>query len=131
MDVFSREKRSEVMSKIRSRWTKPEIILHNHLKGAKIRHEMHPALPGSPDIALKDAKVAIFVDGCFWHKCPKCYREPSSNREYWLPKIEANVRRDRRNSLALKRSGYAVIRLWEHEIRKYPRSCTDRICSIL
>lgn len=75
-----------------------------------------PKIPGSPDIILRDKKVAIFVHGCFWHKCPKCYREPKSNKEYWLPKIKRNVRRDERNAAMLRRGGWKVVKLWEHEI---------------
>lgn len=78
---------------------------------------MHPKLPGNPDILLKDTKTAIFLHGCFWHKCPKCYKAPKSNKEYWLPKIQRNVDRDKKNAKILKSQGYTVIVVWEHEIK--------------
>ena len=118
MDRMSKEARSKLMSSIRSRWTKPERKLHNCLKGHKIRHEMHPKMAGSPDAILKDRRIAIFVDSCFFHKCPKCYTEPQTNRKYWIPKIEANVRRDRRDTRVLRKAGWKVIRIWEHELKK-------------
>jgi len=61
-------------------------------------------------------KVCIFVDGCFWHKCPKCYKEPNSNRSYWIPKLDKNIIRDKKQNKLLKKEGWKVIRIWEHEI---------------
>lgn len=106
------------MSRIRSKWTLPERKIHNFLKGHKIKHEMHPDIEGSPDIILKKRKIAIFIHGCFWHKCPKCYREPKSNKKYWLPKIEKNVKRDRKNMANIKKLGFNPIKFWEHEIER-------------
>lgn len=88
---------------------------------------MHPKIDGSPDIVLKDRKVAIFIHGCFWHKCPKCYKEPKSNRKYWIPKIDKNVKRDRKNMRILKNSEWSVVRVWEHQIKKDPKQCYDKI----
>ncbi len=85
------------MSNIKSKWTDQEKKIHSYLKANKIKHKMHPKLSGSPDILLKDANTVVFLHGCFWHKCPKCYKEPKSNKKYWLPKIEKNVKRDRKN----------------------------------
>ena len=79
---------------------------------------MHPNIKGSPDIILKDTKTVVFLHGCFWHKCPKCYIKPKTNKKYWLPKIENNVKRDRKNNKILKQNGFKVIRMWEHEIKK-------------
>lgn len=117
-DIFTPEKRSEVMSKIRSKWTKPEKMIHNYLKGHKIRHTMHPKIAGNPDVLLVDRNVAMFIHGCFWHKCPKHYKEPKSRKEYWIPKIESNVKRDTLNARAIRKSGYKVMRVWEHDIGK-------------
>ncbi|MFA5333326.1 MAG: very short patch repair endonuclease [Candidatus Nanoarchaeia archaeon] len=116
MDKMTKAQRSYCMSQIRSKWTKPEVKVHNILKGNKIRHKMHPKIEGSPDIILKDRKLAIFIHGCFWHKCPKCYKEPKSNKKYWLPKIERNVERDNLNKKMLKKQGYKSLVIWEHEI---------------
>lgn len=72
-------------------------------------------LPGRPDLVLTDAGVAVFVDGCFWHGCPRHYKPPRNNAEWWAAKIEGNRRRDRRQSARLRRMGWSVVRLMEHE----------------
>ena len=117
-DNLTKEQRSKTMSRIRSKWTKQEKMLHNKLKGLKINHQMHPDVEGHPDIILKRRKVAVFLHGCFWHKCPKCYKEPKTDKKYWLPKIEKNVKRDKRNLKLLRKEGYKVVKLWEHQIKK-------------
>lgn len=117
-DNLTVEQRSKCMSNIKSKWTEQEKKIHNHLKSHKIKHKMHPQIPGSPDILLKDTNTAVFLHGCFWHKCPRCYKEPKSNKEYWLPKIERNVKRDRKNARILKTEGYLTTKIWEHEIKK-------------
>lgn len=117
-DNLTKEQRSKTMSRIRSKWTAQERKIHNHLKGNKIKHQMHPDIRGKPDIILKKTKTAVFLHGCFWHKCPKCYIKPKTNKKYWLPKIENNVKRDRKNNKILKQDDFKVIRIWEHEIKK-------------
>jgi len=126
-DCFTKEKRSEVMSKIKSKNTKAELILRKFLWKNKLRYMLHQNLPGKPDIVFKSKKVAIFVDGCFWHKCPKCYKEPKSNKKYWIPKINKNVKRDKANNLKLKKDGWKVLRFWEHEIKKDLDSVSKKI----
>jgi len=64
------------------------------------------------------------VDGCFWHKCPKCFKQPKSNKEYWVPKIQRNVQRDKEQNLYLKRNAWKVIRIWEHDIKEKYRQCS-------
>ncbi len=118
MDNLTQEQRIKCMSNIRSKWTDQEVKIHNHLKGNKIHHEMHPNLPGKPDILLKQSNTVIFLHGCFWHKCPKCYKEPKSNKKYWIPKIENNVSRYRKISRSLKKEGYNILKIWEHQIKK-------------
>ena len=92
MGKLTPEQRSYCMSRIRSKWTKQETKVHNWLKGHKIKHVMHPKICGNPDVILKESNTVIFIHGCFWHKCQKCYKKPKSNREYWFPKIEKNVK---------------------------------------
>ena len=116
-DNLTSEQRSKTMSKIRSKWTIQEKQIHSHLKGNKIKHTMHPKMEGSPDIILKDAKVAVFLHGCFWHKCPKCYVKPKTNKGYWLMKIENNTLRDRKNNKILKRRGFKLLSIWEHDVK--------------
>jgi DNA mismatch endonuclease (patch repair protein) len=81
-------------------------------------------LPGKPDFVFTEKRLAIFVDGCFWHGCPKCYRRPHSHRDYWDAKVLYNISRDRRNRARLRRMGWRVMRIWEHEIAVNP----NRIC---
>lgn len=121
------------MSKIRSSQTKSEIALRKYLwrKGLKGYRINTKDLPGRPDIVYKYKKVAIFVDGCFWHKCPRCYTEPKSNREYWIPKIQKNLERDRRNDIALEKLGWIVLRIWEHEVEENIEECGERVIMAL
>ena len=117
-DNLTTEQRTKCMSNIRNKWTGQEKKIHSYLKSHKIKHKMHPNLEGSPDILLKDIDTVLFLHGCFWHKCSKCYKEPKSNKEYWLPKIERNIKRDRNNAGLLRRHGFKVKKMWEHEIKK-------------
>jgi len=117
-DTLTKKQRSYCMSRIRSKWTAQEKKIHSYLKANKIKHRMHPKLAGHPDILLTDSNTAVFLHGCFWHKCPKCYKEPKSRREYWLPKIKNNVKRDQKNAKILKSKGFKVIKIWEHEVKK-------------
>lgn len=119
--------RSETMRRVRSRDTSPEMALRRELHRRGLRYSLRRRLPGSPDIVFVSAGAAVFIDGCFWHGCPQHCRRPSSNRDYWLPKIERNMRRDRRVDAELKEAGWRVIRLWEHEVKESPRRCAARI----
>lgn len=119
MDTVSKEKRSEIMSKIRSKDTKPEIIVRSLLHSLGYRFRLHRKdLPGKPDIVLPKYKTVVFVHGCFWHQheeCSKCHT-PKSNKDYWVPKLEATKVRDKRNQLELKAMGWKVVVLWECQI---------------
>jgi len=117
-DNLTKKQRSYTMSQIRSKWTKQEKLAHSYLKRMKIKHRMHPKIEGNPDIILPDKKIAVFLHGCFWHKCPKHYKEPKTKRRYWLPKIEKNVIRDKKNINLLRKDGWKVIIIWEHELKK-------------
>lgn len=126
-DRVDAETRSRVMSRIRKKWSQIDRLAHNVLKAAKVRHSMYPKLAGSPDV-LVHPDLLIFLDGCFWHCCPRCFRPPSSRRSYWLPKLAGNRRRDAKLSRLLKRNGWKVVRIWEHEIRARPHVIVDRLC---
>jgi DNA mismatch endonuclease (patch repair protein) len=114
------------MSRIRSRWTAQERALHGFLKGRKVRHRMHPVLPGKPDV-LVGRDLVVYIHGCFWHGCPECYIPPKSRQDYWHPKIDGNRLRDRRNVAAVRRAGFRVMCLWEHDFKHDPASCINRI----
>lgn len=119
-DNHSKEVRSYNMSRIRSKNTKPEEFVRKYLfsKGFRYRKNVR-TLPGCPDIVLPKYKTVIFVNGCFWHKhdCPR-FVWPSTNREYWEPKILRNVERDNENCALLKSQGWNVIIVWECELKK-------------
>lgn len=120
MDSFTPEFRSEVMSRIRSVGTGPEERLAavvRSILGHRWRIDRNDIrLPGRPDIVIPSLRVCIFADGCFFHRCPRHWRPPGTRPDYWVPKINGNVRRDRRTASALRRQGYAVWRVWEHDL---------------
>jgi DNA mismatch endonuclease (patch repair protein) len=118
-DVFSKAKRSEVMSRIRSRDTGPERAIRSMLHKAGFRFRLHgAALPGKPDIVLPRFRTVILVHGCFWHRHEGCRFAyvPKSRTEFWLEKFAANVARDRRTNSALRKEGWKVITVWECEL---------------
>lgn len=117
-DVFTRIKRSEVMSRIRGRGnlsTEMRMIALMREHGIK-GWRRNRRLPGSPDFVFPEKRIAVFVDGCFWHGCTVHYKEPASSREFWRTKIGNNRKRDRRVNRELRASGWRVIRLWEHDL---------------
>ena len=119
-DVFPRHKRSEIMAKVRSRRNRStELALASAFRIAGITGwRRHLPLPGSPDFAFPANKLAIFVDGCFWHGCPKHGTMPKTNKEFWGNKITANKRRDRKVDTLLRLRGWRVVRIWEHDTRR-------------
>ena len=124
-DNHSKEVRSRNMSHIRSTNSKPEEIVRKSLFAQGFRYRKNvKTLPGKPDIVLPKYKTVIFVNGCFWHKhdCPR-FVWPSSNTDYWIPKITRNVERDQKNYEELKRLGWNVIIVWECELKK--KNCIE------
>jgi DNA mismatch endonuclease (patch repair protein) len=115
------EGRSRNMRANRRANTKPEVALRSalHARGYRYRKDLRLDLPDGvrvrPDIVFTARKVAIFVDGCFWHVCPEHGREPTTNEWYWTPKLRRNMERDRQANAALEAAGWRVVRLWEHE----------------
>ena len=125
-DNHSKEIRSMNMSHIRSKDNKPEEIVRKFLFSQGFRYRKNVrSLPGCPDIVLPQYRTVIFVNGCFWHKhdCPR-FVWPSSNQEYWEPKILGNVARDKRNGELLREAGWKVIIVWECELKKKCREET-------
>lgn len=131
-DMWSKETRSAVMAAIRSRGNKEtELALVSLLRVSKISGwRRHTKLKGTPDFAFPRAKLAVFVDGCFWHGCPRCYRRPTSNRKFWDAKVERNKRRDREVGKVLRRLGWKVVRIWAHQLKK-PKTVLGRISRAL
>lgn len=127
-DIFSKKKRSQIMSKIRSRETKLEFQFKKLMKDYKFKYQ--PKIFGKPDFASKKLKIAVFIDSCFWHKCLRHFRKPKTNNAYWTPKINRNVERAKEVNVFLKKQGWKVLRFWEHEINKNPKKCIAKISRI-
>lgn len=122
-DVFTRRKRSEVMSQIRGRGNKQTEMALMALFG---RHRVtgwrrHKSLFGNPDFVFPRFKTAIFVDGCFWHSCPKHATKPKNNASFWRKKLAGNKERDRLVTRTLRAKGWQVVRIWEHELKSGER----------
>lgn len=113
------------MSKVKSKETKLELYFKGLLKGLRFRYQ--PKIMGKPDFALKKLKIAIFIDSCFWHKCPQHFRKPNSNISYWKPKINRNVERAKEVNLLLKKHGWKAVHFWEHDIAKKPDKCIEKV----
>ena len=126
-DWLTPEQRRRNMSSIRSRGNATtEKVFASLLRKERITGwRRHQNLPGKPDFIFRHRKLAVFVDGCFWHGCPRCYRQPRDNRKYWKAKVESNRRRDRRVNETLRSAGWTVMRIWEHSL-KNPRA-RDRV----
>ena len=103
------------MRRIHSKNTRPELKLRRYLWAEGLRYRVHYG-PERIDIAFPKKKVAIFVDGCFWHGCPTHSHFPKSNIDYWVPKLKRNIERDRKITFELKVKGWTVFRLWEHQL---------------
>jgi DNA mismatch endonuclease (patch repair protein) len=112
----------------RGRDTGPELQLRHLLHGAGLRYRVHWPVPGDRrrriDIAFTRRKVAVFVDGCFWHRCPIHYVAPHANAVFWDTKIQGNTRRDAETTTLLEKEGWLVFRFWEHE---EPSEITEQI----
>jgi len=121
-DMFSPEKRSEIMAKVHSENTTPEIRVRKllHSMGYRFRLHRHD-LPGNPDIVLPKYRAVIFVHGCFWHGCPTCRNakiRPITNAEYWNKKLDRTMERDKNNVETLEQLGWRVLVIWECETKK-------------
>lgn len=131
---YTNKQRSELMGKIKSQNTKPELKLKKALWHLGYRYRKNlKKLPGSPDIVFLKHKLAIFVDGEFWHGYNWIEKKAKikTNREFWIPKIERNIQRDKTNNQLLLNSGWHVIRFWENEIEKNFEECMNKVISYL
>ena len=129
VDHVSPSKRSQIMARVSSKDTKPELIVRRALHSLGYRYRLHRKdLPGSPDIVFLSRKVAIFVHGCYWHghEC-RWGRLPKSNTSYWRQKIEANTDRDKRKAEELSKLGWRVLVVWQCELRDLDRAMSKII----
>lgn len=125
-DILNRAQRSYCMSRIRGKHTKPELLLRKALWAKGLRYRLKNRLVGRPDIVFPSKRLAIFVDGCFWHGCPVHCRVPETNRLFWEEKLSRNMNRDNEVNRMLKQENWRVLRFWEHEIKKSLSGCVDR-----
>lgn len=130
MDKITKEQRSRNMSAIRSKGNKTtelafsKLLRRNKISGWR-RHDRR--IFGVPDFIFPKQKMAIFIDGCFWHGCPRCKMQPKTNRAYWKTKITNNRKRDRKVKKHLVSEGWKVLRFWEHEIKATPDRVVGKI----
>jgi len=132
-DVFTPEKRSAVMRRVKSRDTRPELAVRRLLRAAGIGYRLGGCgLPGRPDVVMQGRRIALFVHGCFWHghDCARGARQPKANADYWQAKIGRNRQRDTRNEAALTDAGWRVVTVWECEM-KAPDFETRLIAGVL
>ena len=130
--LFSGLTRSELMSRIRSRGNKKtELALLDLLRKHKLKGwRRHQPLPGTPDFVFRKERLALFVDGCFWHGCLMHSSPPVKNRAFWKRKLDANKTRDRKVTRTLRSQGWRVLRIWEHDLRR-EQYCVNRILRAL
>jgi len=132
-DIFSKAKRSEIMSKIKSKDTSIELIFAKELRKHKICYRRNnKKIKGSPDFVITDKNLVVFLDGEFWHgfKWDEKKKRIKSNRQYWVSKIEKNIKRDKSVSKYLKVHGWYVLRFWQHQIKKDPEKCIKKIIDL-
>lgn len=133
-DVFTKAKRSEVMSRIRSRGNRDtELALAKLLRAHGITGwRRHQPVFGKPDFIFKRARLALFVDGCFWHGCPKHATKPKNNQAFWQHKLSANQKRDKLVNRTLRKAGWRVLRIWECALtRRRSKQTVNRILHAL
>lgn len=138
-DVFTKAKRSEVMSRIRGRGNKEtelalaRLLRMNKISGWRKQQEVRirklevRSFRVKPDFVFKEVRLALFVDGCFWHGCPKHATKPKNNASFWRRKLAGNKKRDNVVTRTLRKSGWRVVRIWECALQKRPQSCLKRI----
>ncbi|TRZ83470.1 DNA mismatch endonuclease Vsr [bacterium] len=119
-DVLTKTQRSFNMSRIKAENTGPEIKFRNFLHSHGIRNfKMYPKkILGKPDFYFPGEKLTVFIDGCFWHGCKKCFQKPQTNKKFWMEKVKNNMKRDLKVNSLLSKEGFKVVRFWEHEIEK-------------
>jgi DNA mismatch endonuclease Vsr len=127
------KQRSAIMRAVPAKNTSVELLLRKALSAAGVRgYRTHAAkVPGNPDIVFGRLKVAVFVDGCFWHGCPRCYRAPSTNQTYWRMKVQRNQDRDKAVTAQCSNQGWTVVRIWEHDIARNPDLAAKKVISTI
>lgn len=133
MDNLTKKQRKACMTRIKSKNTEPELVVRKELTKKGVRYRLHVGkLPGKPDIVISKLKKVIFINGCFWHQHKGCKDGvmPKSNRNYWKPKLEKNIEKQKQNISKLKKLGWKVYKIWECQI-KDSKALSGRIKTIL
>jgi DNA mismatch endonuclease (patch repair protein) len=132
MDKLSPIQRSKLMSKVRGSNTVPERQLRSAMWRIGIRFRLGQRIGRvRPDVVFKRARLAVFVDGCFWHVCPIHGSKPKSNEDFWNDKLARNVARDSETTAVLQEAGWTVLRFWEHEVETDAVTCALRVADAL
>ncbi len=132
-DKISKATRSKIMSCIRKTGNKTTekrlrvALMRNVIRGWRVRSSN---LIGNPDFVFQKSRLVVFVDGCFWHKCPKCFRRPFSSRSYWDKKIIQNRMRDIKINRVLTKESWRIVRLWECELKSSLERCINKIITL-
>jgi DNA mismatch endonuclease (patch repair protein) len=132
-DIYSKHKRSRIMSRIKGKGSKPEEAVAAILRSLGVSYRRNvKSLPGKPDFVIRKKGTVIFVHGCFWHRHPNCKRAtmPATRPEFWRAKLSANVRRDRRQARWLRKAGWRVITVWQCRLRR-PDVVRNRLAGLL
>ena len=133
MDVFTSRKRSDIMSRVRGKGNRStELAMVSLFRRHRITGwRRHARVFGSPDFVFPKCRLAVFVDGCFWHCCPEHAVSPKSNAEFWAKKLDENRARDAVNSAKLRADGWTVLRFWEHEIKNDLAAVVKRVVNTI
>ncbi len=127
-DVLTKKQRSYNMAQIKSKNTGPELALRKLLSKNKVRgYRLHSKIFGKPDLVFTKKRLSVFIDGCFWHKCPDCFVKPTSRTKFWKEKIRNNIKRDKEVNKFLEKNNWKFLRIWEHELKKNPEKACLRI----
>lgn len=131
VDVVDAATRSRMMAGIRGKNTSPERMLRAALTALGARYRIHfPAVPGRPDVVFAGSMLAVFVQGCFWHGCPRHYQAPATRSGFWRAKLETNRARDRRVRRRLQRLGWTSLWFWEHQVKADAMGCARRVLTL-
>ena len=130
-DRITAEARSRTMASIRRKGTSMEKVVEGLIQKSRFSFVMHPPWLGSPDFAFQRRGVVVFLDSCFWHKCPEHFRPPKSRTTYWEAKISRNVARDFETRAKYRELGWEVLQFWEHSVAAAPKSCLENLIKAL
>jgi DNA mismatch endonuclease, patch repair protein len=126
-DVLTADQRRLCMSRNRGKDTQPEVRLRKACFALGLRYKLDYAIPGKPDFVFPQERVAVFMNGCFWHGCPQHYKFAKTRPDFWARKLEKNRQRDELVNAALREQGWWPLRVWEHEVRASAETAARRV----